>query len=143
MASLAQALPASRSPGVLAMTDTVLFTDYSVVVFAILTSAMALIFSVLGLATTYQTRSEIQHQFGGSSINTAISDDHTSNEWNLLKDQFHALVREGSDNVENIFDSRFRTRFSQVIYQCAGFENPAKREGINYRKRTPLCSTDT
>jgi hypothetical protein len=125
------------------MTDTVLFTDYSVVVFAILTSATALIFSVLGLATTYQTRSEIQHQFGGSSQDTALSDDHTPNEWNLLKEQFHALVREGSDNGENIFDAQFRTRFSELIYQAAGFENSTTRHGINYGKRTPLCSCDT
>jgi len=150
MPSLAQALHASRLPGVLAMTDTVLFTDYSVVVFAILTSAMALILSVLGLATTYQTRSEIQHQFGGSSDTVMSddytpneSDDYTSNEWNLLKEQFHALVREGSDSGENIFDAQFRTRFSELIYQAAGFENPPKRHGINSGKRTPLCSTDT
>jgi len=124
------------------MTDTVLFTDYSVVVFAILTTAMALIFSVLGLATTYQTRSEIQHHFGGGS-DTVMSEDHTPNEWNLLKEQFHALVREGSDNGENIFDGQFRTRFSELIYQAAGFENPTKHHGINSGKRTPLCSTDT
>jgi hypothetical protein len=129
MASLAQALPASRPPGLLAMTDTVLFTDYSVVVFGILTTAMALIFSVLGLATTYQTRSEIQHHFGGGS-DTVMSEDHTPNEWNLLKEQFDALVREGSDNGENIFDGQFRTRFSELIYQAAGFENPTKRHGI-------------
>src|SRR5215467_11314642 len=143
MAPQAQALPASRSLGVLAMTDTVLFTDYSVVVFAILTSAMALIFSVLGLATTYQTRSEIQHQFGCSSRDMVMSDDHTPNEWNLLKEQFHALVREGSDDGENIFDAQFRTRFSELIYQAAGFENPTKRHAINYGKRTSLCSSDT
>ena len=124
------------------MTDTMLFTDYSVVVFAILTSAMALILSVLGLATTNQTRSEIQHQFGGSS-DTVMSDDHTPNEWNLLKEQFHALVREGSDNGENIFDAQFRTRFSELIYQAAGFENSTTRHGINYGKRPPLCSCDT
>ena len=142
MASLAQAPPALRSPGVLAMTDAVLFTDYSVVVFAILTTAMALIFSVLGLATTYQTRSEIQHHFGGGS-DTVMAEDHTPDEWNLLKEQFHALVREGSDNGENIFDGQFRTRFSELIYQAAGFENPTKGHGINSGKRTPLRSTDT
>jgi hypothetical protein len=141
MASVAQALAASHSVGVLAMTDTVLFTDHGVVVVAILTSAMALIFSVLGLATTRHMRSEIQHQFGGSSTNTAMSDDHTPNEWNLLKEQFHALVREGSNNVENIFDAQFRTRFSELIYRSAGFENPS--HGISSGKRTPLCPTDT
>ena len=25
-------------------------------------------------------------------------------EWKLVLDQFHALVREGSDNIEDIFD---------------------------------------
>ena len=34
------------------MMDTVLFTDHGIVVFAITTSAIALILSVLGLATT-------------------------------------------------------------------------------------------
>ena len=124
------------------MMDTVLFTDHSIVIFAIITSAIALISSVLGLATTHQTRAELAHQFGGSS-HTVMSDDHTPNEWNLLKEQFHALVREGSDNGENIFDAQFRTRFSELIYQAAGFENPTKRHAINYGKRTPLCSSDT
>jgi hypothetical protein len=45
--------------------DTVLFTDHGIVVFAITASAMALIFSVLGLATTHQTRSDINHQLKG------------------------------------------------------------------------------
>jgi uncharacterized protein (DUF779 family) len=45
--------------------DTVLFTDYGIVVFAITASAMALVFSVLGLATTHQTRSDIHHQLKG------------------------------------------------------------------------------
>jgi len=108
------------------MMDTVLFTDHGIVVFAIVSSAIALIFSVSGLATTYQTRAEIHHEFGGSSTDTTMSDDHTSNEWNLLKEQFHALVRDGSDNVENIFDAQFRTRFSELIYQAAGFEKSHK-----------------
>ena len=42
--------------------ETVLFTDRTVVVFAVITGALALIFSVLGLATTSQTRSDIQRQ---------------------------------------------------------------------------------
>jgi hypothetical protein len=45
--------------------ETVLFTDHSVVVFAIVTGALALTFSVLGLATTSQTRSDIQRQLRG------------------------------------------------------------------------------
>ena len=47
------------------MMDTVLFTDYGIVVFAITTSAIALILSVLGLATTRLTRSDIESQFKG------------------------------------------------------------------------------
>jgi hypothetical protein len=45
--------------------ETVLFTDHSVVVFAVITGALALIFSVLGLATTSQKRSDIQRQLKG------------------------------------------------------------------------------
>jgi hypothetical protein len=125
------------------MMDTVLFTDHSIVVFAIITSAIALISSVLGLATTHQTRAELAHQFeDDNATRTSMSDDR--GEWNLLKEQFHALMREGSDNIENIFDAQFRTRFSELIYQSAGFENPRERDGrINYRKRTPVRSTDT
>jgi hypothetical protein len=43
--------------------DTVLFTDHGLLVFAITTSAIALMFSVLGLATTHRMRSDIEHQF--------------------------------------------------------------------------------
>ena len=45
--------------------DTVLFTDHSIVVFAITTSAVALMFSVLGLATTRRMRSDIEHELKG------------------------------------------------------------------------------
>jgi hypothetical protein len=47
------------------MMDTVLFTDHGIVVFAITTSAIALILSVLGLATTRLTRSEIEGDGAG------------------------------------------------------------------------------
>jgi hypothetical protein len=47
------------------MMDTVLFTDYGIVVFAITTSAIALIAAVLGLATTHRTRSDIESQLKG------------------------------------------------------------------------------
>ena len=43
--------------------DTVLFTDHGIVVFVIATSAIALMLSVLGLATTHRIRSDIEHQF--------------------------------------------------------------------------------
>ena len=41
----------------------------------------------------------------------AVSD----SEWNLLREQFHALVRDGSDNIEDIFDTEFRRRFAELI----------------------------
>jgi len=41
-------------------------------------------------------------------------------EWKLVLDQFHALVREGSDNIEDILDIQFRRRFSQLIDQGTG-----------------------
>ena len=47
------------------MMDTVLFTDDGIVVFVITTSGLALILSVLGLATTHRTRSEIESQLKG------------------------------------------------------------------------------
>ena len=45
------------------MMDTVLFTDHGILVFAITCAAAALLLSVLGLATTYQIRSDIIDQF--------------------------------------------------------------------------------
>ena len=66
--------------------DTVLFTDHGILVFVITGSAIALTLSVLGLATTHQTRSDIKHQLA------AVRGLAAHNEWNLLKDQFHALV---------------------------------------------------
>jgi hypothetical protein len=49
------------------MMDTVLFTDHGIVVFVITTSAIALTLSVLGLATTHQIRSDIDHHLRGLS----------------------------------------------------------------------------
>jgi hypothetical protein len=49
-----------------------------------------------------------------------VSADAKLNEWNLLLDQFHALVREGSDSTGDIFDLQFRRRFSKLIDQVAG-----------------------
>lgn len=43
-----------------------------------------------------------------------MSGDPKLNEWNLLKDQFHALVHEGSDSIEDILDAQFRRRFSEM-----------------------------
>jgi hypothetical protein len=42
--------------------ETVLFTDQGILLFVITTTAIALMLSVLGLATTEQTRSDIKRQ---------------------------------------------------------------------------------
>jgi hypothetical protein len=51
-----------------AMMDTVLFTDQGIVLFCITTTAIALTLSVLGLATTDRTRSDIKHQLKGAAV---------------------------------------------------------------------------
>jgi hypothetical protein len=106
--------------------DTVLFTDHGILVFATTTGAIAfmLMLAVLGLATTHRTRSDIEHQwlpggFSAGPINRQLGNIEL-NEWNLLLNQFHALVRKGSDSSEVIFDAQFRHRFSRVIDQAAG-----------------------
>jgi hypothetical protein len=106
--------------------DTVLFTDHGIVVFATTTGliALMLMLAVLGLATTHRTRSDIEHQwlpggFSADPINRQLGNIEL-NEWNLLLNQFHALVRKGSDSSEVIFDAQFRHRFSRVIDQAAG-----------------------
>ena len=48
-----------------------------------------------------------------------MSGDRSVNEWNLLREQFHALVREGSGNIEDIFDPQFRRRFCELINRTA------------------------
>jgi len=109
--------------------DTV-FPDHGIVVFAITTGAIALMLmlAVLGLATTHRTRSDIEHQWlpvSADPINRQlgnVSGDAELNEWNLLLNQFHALVRKGSDSIEDIFDVQFRHRFSGVIDQAAGLD---------------------
>ena len=110
--------------------DTVLFTDHGILVFATTTGAIALMLmlAVLGLATTHRTRSDIEHQWlpvSADPINRQLgnmSGDAELNEWNLLLNQFHALVRKGSDSIEDIFDVQFRHRFSTVIDQAAGLD---------------------
>ena len=47
-----------------AIMDTVLFTDQGILVFVI-TGSIAVVLSVLGLATTHQTRTDIEHQLKG------------------------------------------------------------------------------
>jgi hypothetical protein len=41
------------------------------------------------------------------------------NEWTSVREQFDALVRGRSDNIEDILDAQFRNRFSQLINQAA------------------------
>jgi len=48
-----------------------------------------------------------------------MSSDHELNEFGLLLDQFHAVVREGSDSIEDIFDAEIRRRFSELINRFA------------------------
>ena len=109
--------------------DTVLFSDHGILVFAMTTGAIALMLmlAVLGLATTYRTRSDIEHQwlpagFSAVQINRQLGNMSGDAELrNLLLNQFHALVRKGSDSSEVIFDDPFRHRFSRVIAQAAGW----------------------
>ena len=121
--------------------DTVLFSDHGILVFAMTTGAIALILmlAVLGLATTHRTRSDIEHQwlpagFSVDQINRQLgnkTDDAEPDEWNLLLNQFHALVRKGSDSSEVIFDDQFRHRFSRVITQAAGWRRVG-RQGTTF-----------
>ena len=45
-----------------------------------------------------------------------------TNEWNLLKRQFDALVHDesvGADSLETIFDAEFHRRFAELINRVA------------------------
>ena len=114
------------------MMDTVLFTDHSIVVFAILTSAIALIFSALGLATTHQIRFDMKDEFRreGAQQQAAESQvyvplgaytprDTEPNEWASLRDEFNAMVRESADTIEDLLDEQFRRRFGELMYRTA------------------------
>jgi hypothetical protein len=51
-------------------------------------------------------------------VETQMSGDPKTNEWNLLKDQFDALVHHesaGFDSIEKIFDVEFRRRFTELM----------------------------
>ena len=52
-----------------------------------------------------------------------MSGDHKLIEWSLLKEQLDALVREGSDSIEDILDAQFRRRFSELVNRAAEREN--------------------
>jgi len=57
-----------------------------------------------------------------------MSGDPTVNEWALVREQFDALVRDRSDNIEDIFDAQFRKRFSQLITGAAERSHRTKRD---------------
>jgi hypothetical protein len=59
-----------------------------------------------------------------------MSGDPKLNEWNLLKDQFHALVREDSDSIEDILDAQFRRRFSELVNRAAEHENRTHSDAL-------------
>ena len=110
--------------------DTVLFTDHGILVFAITCAAAALLLSVLGLATTYQIRSDMMDQFRleGAEQRAATSkvpfEADTSrgarpNEWASLRDEFNAVTRGGADSIEYILDEQFRRRFGELMYRTA------------------------
>jgi len=60
--AIALAVPLSARQSMEAYMETMLFTDHNAVVLAITTIALALVLSVLGLAATRRTRSDLQHQ---------------------------------------------------------------------------------
>src|SRR5262249_16408780 len=62
-------------------------------------------------------------------VEACMSGDPNRDEWNLLRDQFRALVREGSDSIEDIFDVQFRCRFSELINQVADGANRCGGDG--------------
>jgi hypothetical protein len=71
-----------------------------------------------------------------------MSGDRGVNEWTLLREQFHALVREGSDSIEDIFDAQFRSRFGELIKRAAEREHiksaplPYSNLALHLRKYT-------
>jgi len=106
------------------MMDTVLFTDQGIVVFAILTSATALILSVLGLATTHQIRFDMKDDFRRAGAQPQAAENYTSrdtkpNEWASLRDEFNAMMRESADTIEDLLDEQFRRRFGELMYRTA------------------------
>jgi hypothetical protein len=57
-----------------------------------------------------------------------VSGDRELNEWTLLRDQFCALMGEGSDDIQEILDVHFRRRFSELIDRVAARKNPSASE---------------
>jgi hypothetical protein len=108
------------------MMDTALFTA---VIFVTLTSAIALILSVLGLATTHQIRFDMKDKFRpeGAQQRAATS---KPNEWASLRDEFNATVRERADTFEDLLDEQFRRRFSELMFRTEHARGTAIVHGI-------------
>ncbi|HMF23013.1 MAG TPA: hypothetical protein VKG24_12925 [Pseudolabrys sp.] len=68
--------------------------------------------------------------------------DRGVNEWALLRKQFLALVREGSDSIDDIFDAQFRIRFGELIKRAVEREHvksaalPYSNLALHLRKYT-------
>lgn len=66
-----------------------------------------------------------------TSVETEMSSDPKTNEWNLLKHQFEALVHDesvGADSIEEILDVQFRRRFAELIKRVT---NRGRRHGVD------------
>jgi len=61
-------------------------------------------------------------------VEICMSGDRDLNEWRLLRDQFRALARGGSDDIEDILDVQFRRRFSELIDRVLERRNWSARE---------------
>jgi hypothetical protein len=51
-----------------------------------------------------------------------------ADKWNLVREQFEALVRERSDNIEDLLDAEFRHRFGKLITRVAERENYSAKQ---------------
>ena len=50
-----------------------------------------------------------------------MPNDPKTNEWNLLKQQFDALLHDenvSADSIEEVLDVEFRRRFAELIYRA-------------------------
>jgi len=54
-------------------------------------------------------------------MEAGMPNDPKTNEWNLLKQQFDALLHDdnvSADSIEEILDVEFRRRFAELIYRA-------------------------
>jgi hypothetical protein len=51
-----------------------------------------------------------------------------ADKWNLVREQFEALVRERSDNIADLLDAEFRHRFGKLITRVAERENYSAKQ---------------